>query len=127
MLDRFVGLPYVEGGRDWTGTDCWGIVRLYLREAYGIELPSYDGPTIRHDHPDLMAARAGDGPWRQVEVPRAGDLGLWKRPRRELHAGVLVAPGMVLHNDSLSRGSAIVRVRDVIGGRPEWWRHEALG
>lgn len=120
-----VGIPYVEGGRDRTGCDCWGLVRLWYAER-GIDLPSYDGPTIPADHEAIAAARRGDGPWRQVETPRVGDLGLWKRPRRELHAGVLVAPGMVLHNDSLSRGSAIQRFADVIGGRPEWWRHERM-
>ena len=122
MTDHLIGIPYVEGGRDATGCDCWGLVRLWYMER-GIELPSYDGPTIRHDHPDLLAARAGEGPWRQVTEPRVGDLGLWKRPRRELHAGVLVGPDMVLHNDSLGRGSALQRVHDVIGGRPEWWTY----
>lgn len=125
MPSDLVGIPYRAGGRDRSGCDCWGLVRLWFAER-GIDLPSYDGPTIPSGHPALAAARAGASAWRRVDAPRVGDLGLWTRPRRELHAGVMAAPGMVLHNDSLSRGSAIVRVQDVIGCRPEWWRHEAM-
>lgn len=122
-ISDLVGIPYVAGGRGLDGADCWGTARLYYQRI-GIDLPSYDGPTIPSDHEAVRAAREGRSPWRRVDVPRVGDLGLWKR-LRELHAGVMVAPGRVLHNDSLSRGSAIVRVQEVIGGRPEWWRYEA--
>ena len=130
-LDDWVGIPYREGGRDRSGCDCWGIVRLYLMETHGLELPSFDGPTIPADHPYLTDIRAERLPWREIRDPeprRVGDIGLWRRPGRELHAGVLVSasPALVLHNDSRCRGSAIQRMREVIGARPEWWRHAAL-
>lgn len=121
-LDDLVGIPYVSGGRGLDGADCWGTIRLYYA-MQGIDLPSYDGPTIPSDHEAVRAARDGASPWRAVSVPAVGDLGLWKRPFRALHAGVMVDVGLVLHNDSLGRGSAIVRVREVIGGNPEWWRY----
>lgn len=124
--DDLVGIPYRPGGRSVDGADCWGTVWLYYAR-HGIDLPSYDGPTIPVDHHALAAARRGDSPWRPVSEPRVGDLGLWKRQSGELHAGVMVAPGMVLHNDSnprrpRQRGSVIQRVEDV-GDAPEWWRY----
>lgn len=120
-MDHLVGIPYVEGGRAVEGADCWGTIRLYFKMR-GIDLPSYDGPTIPANHHALVEARAGNGPWEKVETPQVGDLGLWKRGR-DLHAGVLVRPNMVLHNDSKGRGSALERVGNVVGAGPEWWRY----
>jgi len=37
---KFIGVPFVDGGRDFKGADCLGIVMLVFRE-FGIELPDY--------------------------------------------------------------------------------------
>lgn len=55
-VQRYIGLPFVELGRDWEGADCWGLPRLALLEQTGIEVPSYDtGYTAcsRHDVVDI--------------------------------------------------------------------------
>lgn len=39
--DRYVGLPFVDGGRSREGVDCWGLVRLVFAELVGITLPDY--------------------------------------------------------------------------------------
>lgn len=39
--EKYVGLPFVDGGRDWKGCDCWGLVKLILQTECGIEVPSY--------------------------------------------------------------------------------------
>ncbi len=41
MLERYLGIPYREGGRGWDGCDCWGLVRLILLEERGIALPLF--------------------------------------------------------------------------------------
>ena len=40
-INDFIGIPYLAGGRDFKGCDCWGLVTLYYREALGLELPDY--------------------------------------------------------------------------------------
>lgn len=40
-MDKYVGLPWKIGGRDFPALDCWGLVRLVLARERGILLPSW--------------------------------------------------------------------------------------
>src|SRR5512144_1011435 len=37
---EYVGIPFVDLGRDRQGCDCWGLVRLILAGQAGLALPS---------------------------------------------------------------------------------------
>ena len=44
VAGRLIGLPFRFGGRAVPdGLDCWGVVLVLYRDAFGIELPSYAG------------------------------------------------------------------------------------
>lgn len=40
---RYVGIPYVPGGRDAHGLDCWGLLCLVYQEQLGVALPALPG------------------------------------------------------------------------------------
>lgn len=98
----YIGIPFVDGGRDRRGCDCWGLVRLVLAEQAGIEVPSYGEISAR----ELLAisrtvrcAVAGE-PWRIVETPRDLDVAVM-RQRADVdltpyHLGI-VWKGRLLH------------------------------
>jgi lipoprotein Spr len=100
-LDRFVGLPFLDRGRDGNGCDCWGLVRLIYRDLLSIELPSglesYAGAGDRAAI--AQAINAGLGDWRPVPPGEeaALDVALLSRAGARCHVGVVTQPGWVLH------------------------------
>lgn len=41
MIERYRDIPYVKGGRDTNGLDCWGLVRLIREEIKGQVMPLF--------------------------------------------------------------------------------------
>lgn len=101
FAQRAIGLPFVDGGRDWDGVDCWGLVTLAYAHVLNVDLPDYgDVPAS-----DALAVRASirkgsaGHPWRRVSDPEPLDVVLMSVPSsaRIGHVG-LWAPGrMVMH------------------------------
>lgn len=40
-LNEFIGIPFKDGGRDFDGCDCWGLVMLYYKKQLELDLPDY--------------------------------------------------------------------------------------
>lgn len=139
-VQRYIGLPFLEHGRDRIGVDCWGLCRLVYAEVAKIDLPSYE--TSYADFNDCetivdvqeRAARAGG--WGEVAVGEEHlfDLVQLRRAARSnsggfvwapLHIGLVVAPGWMIHVSS-EHDSVLVNYRrdrqhasSVVG----FWRH----
>ncbi len=107
-LTRYLGLPFLDGGRGPGGCDCWGLVRLVYERELGIELPSY-GDTSAHDL--MRAARAIDAgkdgeAWRPVQAGalQPFDVVVMRYAGRRLvgHVGLATGPRSVLHIEEFS-------------------------
>ena len=108
-VEQYIGIPFQAHGRDRTGCDCWGLLRLVLVEQFNTNIPSFNGSTWacglspeenarqRAELEALMAENAS--PWRPVAAgqERAGHGILLRQMGRAMHVGLIVAPGWMLH------------------------------
>lgn len=129
---RYIGLPFIDGGRGPVAVDCWGLVRLVYAQERGIELPTYGEISAGALLTITRAIRAGqEAPevWRQVEAPQAFDVGVMRGGAswRPCHVGVMVDGETVLHveKDSATCLEPIngqVMKHRIIG----FWRHAEM-
>lgn len=100
-FDRFVGLSYVDKGRDAAGVDCWGLVCLVFAELRDLVLPSYAERYVsaedRRAIADLVAGELD--PWAPIApgTEQPFDCVLMKEFGVARHVGVVTEPGLVLH------------------------------
>lgn len=124
----YVGLPWADRGRDRTGCDCWGLVRLVYAEALGISLPSYAGDYPSADElreiDGLIRGALGAGPWVEVAAVREFDLVLFGIGRFDSHIGIMVDRSRMLHMMGCDTAK-IERVDTPIWSRRRrgTWRH----
>lgn len=97
----YVGLPYLDHGRDRRGVDCWGLARLVYRDELGIDLPSYTGLYASAEElSEVHAALADDqarSPWRKVDEAEPFDLFELRCGAFHTHVGVAVNASLMLH------------------------------
>ena len=130
--DRYIGLPFVEHGRDWSGVDCWGLVRLMIGSEAGVWLPSfatsYSCTTAGDEVSGSVAANCYDSPeWLDVPAGEEGPMdmvvmrGWWRNAdgklrSGEIHVGAVVRPGTLLHVEegidvSMAKYRSDIRIR----------------
>lgn len=99
-VGRYVGIPYVHGGRDFSGVDCYGLVYLVYREEFGIVLPRYDGVPDEKEWHEVAVALANEakssGRWQPTDHFREGDVVEFKILKAP-HIGIYVPEQRVLH------------------------------
>lgn len=98
-IDKYIGLPYKDNGRDTTGIDCWGLARLYYSQELGIDLPSYsteyNGDTSENIKELISQHRES---WIKVDVPEVGDLVLFNIYGEPTHIGICIGDNKFLHS-----------------------------
>lgn len=116
-----VGTPYVHGGRDRDGWDCWATVRACYRDVFHVELPAYTYP--ERDWPAIASCVDQERPaWQPVPLgaEQPGDVLLLRLRGLPLHVGLVLGGCDMLH---AVRGLGVC-VERYTGGA---WRHRILG
>ncbi len=118
---QYVGLPYLTGGRDRDGLDCWGLVRLVHAEQFKNELPSFaeDYASPHDTRIQELIARHRES-WGRVDSPQPGDVVVFRVWGGLQHVGVVTEPGFFLHIRS-GRTATVERLAGSI------WRNRVEG
>ena len=113
---KYIGIPFRDHGRDFTGCDCYGLVRLALLNEFGVELPllsdEYEDP---RDHDEIGAVIAS---WRplltgdRLEAAEAGAVAVIKAGGHPAHVGLCIDSQMILHSRGHLAGSLLHRIDD---------------
>lgn len=97
---RYVGIPFIEGGRSLEGCDCYGLVRLVLAAEFGINLPEmapYSDMDARKTAGMIDQARP-EVEGRTVLAPHDGDVVIMRYHGLPSHVGVFIG-GRILHTE----------------------------
>lgn len=100
-LSHYIGLPYESRGRGPRAFDCWGLVRLFYQREVGVDLRDLsDGYADAGKDVDGVVATVmrESAQWARVEPPAFADVVLFRIAGKVRHAGVVVAPGLMLHS-----------------------------
>ena len=98
MYDKYIGIPYLENGRSEAGLDCWGLARLFYKNEFGIDLPSYSEEYMGSYDPKVVAAiTTYKNDWTKTTSPKLGDLCLFKILGEPTHVGIYLENSKFLH------------------------------
>jgi sulfur carrier protein ThiS len=97
-FEQYIGLPYAEKGRDVSGVDCWGLVRLIYKNELQIDLPSFSVEYTQTDTARIeeLIAQYKEG-WQEAQEPAVGSIVLFRVFGNESHVGVVVSPTHFIH------------------------------
>jgi len=129
----YLGVPYVEKGRDRSGWDCWGMVRHILAEQRGLVLPSYtERYTTDRDRLEIEALMRGEilEHWTMIPLSdaRPFDGVLIRILGHPIHCGLVVQPPFFLHairriGTVMERWDSAIWEKRVLGAAR--WSHES--
>lgn len=137
---KYIGLPFAEGGRGPAAFDCWGLCAEVLRRECAIEVEpfadigTYDSPAIA----ERVAAEIARTDWRSVERgdARPFDVAVMWVTRRLMgrdtartlsHIGIVAAPGRLLHIERETRSVCVRFSHPSIAWRiHSFYRHRRL-
>lgn len=97
-FEQYIGIPYLEKGRDASGVDCWGLVRLIYKNELQIDLPSFSAEYTQTDTARIeeLIAQYKEG-WQETLEPIIGSIVLFRVFGNESHVGVVVSSTHFIH------------------------------
>ena len=83
--EKYLGTPYVWGGKSPSGFDCSGFTQYVFRETYGMDIGGWTG------------AQENAGTRISVEEAQPGDLYFWGSPGGTYHVAIATGGGNYIH------------------------------
>lgn len=126
-VKKYIGIPFVSNGRAMDGCDCYGLVRLVLRNEYGIELPElsndYSDALNIKETAKLFAENLSLLAARKLPLPREKAVVVITEQGCPCHIGIVAGGGYILHT-GIKTGSVCQReTHPGLRGRIEGYYH----
>jgi hypothetical protein len=122
--NKYMGIPFKEKGRDFSGVDCWGLVYLIYKMERGIELFSYDQDyESTKDYKQILRLMMIEtaNHWEPIGIPEEFDSVSVRMQGEPWHCGLMLNSTQMLHIEHELVYPVISRV-----ARPNW-KHRILG
>lgn len=128
---RYIGLPFIDGGRGPEAVDCWGLCKLVYAQEVKIALPTHGeisaGELLRVAR--AISAGQSGSTWIEVEAPQEFDIAVMRAGGKwtPSHVGVMADTTTVLHVEKDSAtclepiAGQLMKHR-IVG----FWRHRGL-
>lgn len=101
-VKKYVGIPFVSGGRDETGCDCYGLARLILTNEYGYDLPLLDGDYTNAlnvaETKQLFMENVPLLCGERIDEPEEKTVALMRMCGRLCHIGLYAGDGYIIHS-----------------------------
>lgn len=124
---KYVGIPFKSGGRNSDGCDCYGLVRMILKNEYHYELPSLDKQYL--DALNIDATKKLFKEFlpliccQKIDSPEEKALAIIKNQGLATHVAIYAGDGNIIHT-MLHTGTVIERLSNpsLIGRIEGWYR-----
>lgn len=96
--NKYIGIPFLDKGRDTNGIDCWGLTRLVYKQEYNIDLPNFGTDYEANDTERMqdLLAQYKEG-WEKIDTPVEGCIVLFNIFGVESHMGIAISDTHFLH------------------------------
>lgn len=100
MFSDFIKIPFVDGGRDYNGCDCWGLVQLVMGVVYDKHVPDYKISCMdfMRIH-ERMRSEQKLPRWNRLEFTKEPCVVLFRLHKERVinHAGLYIGDGRFIH------------------------------
>ena len=126
-LSKYIGIPYRRYGEEFTGCDCWGLIRLFYRNEFRFELPQTE-PFDRSDNETVSREiKRTKVKWNRIKTARLGDVIVLNIAGYSMHTALAVTNSMMIHtlenHDSVIESFRSMKWEKRIEGIYRWRRH----
>ena len=101
-VDKYVGIPFISGGRNEKGCDCYGLVRLILEKEYNYKLPllvgNYSNALFFEETKNIFDKYVPLLTAEKIQKPEEKSVCLIQIRKVPCHVGIWAGDGYIIHS-----------------------------